>query len=91
MIRSKRYEAEYDGERCDLYVMRSDGSCWGRLVLEDGWNYDVDPGWYDEPEIPIDPYCWDDDDAAELFRRNAALHLGTISEAQGWIIEREGA
>jgi hypothetical protein len=64
-----------------ILVLRRDAFCWGRLILQDGTEFDIHTtkDWYDYP----------DEDAAEGFER--AAKRGSIeppvSEPLGWTEE----
>lgn len=59
MIISEAFPFTLKKQPAQMYVVRNDGFCWGRLVLEDGTEYDV--------ESKRDRYDYDDDEAAASF------------------------
>lgn len=63
-----------------LYVMRNDGFCWGRIVLADGTNLDVDS---------VADYYWSaDEHALDMFEELSTIPRH-VSPAEGWPLERD--
>jgi hypothetical protein len=63
MIFSPPYPFEFRKQPAQMYVVRNDGFCWGRIVLKDGTNYDV--------ATQRDHYERIDEEAAEAFMNKA--------------------
>lgn len=73
MIQSAGRLIEYEGGEAMLFVMRNNGECWGRLVLPDDTNLDV--------ETRKDHYDDDDETALDAFER---AEQGDVSKAVSW-------
>ncbi len=72
------FNTTYKRQPAQIYVIRNDGFCWGRLVLEDGTNYDI--------TTRRDYYEADDISAAEAFER--AMRSGKVEEPMAsWRID----
>jgi hypothetical protein len=68
----------YKRQPAQIYVIRNDGFCWGRLVLKDGTNFDI--------STSRDYYEHDDVSAAEAFER--AMRRGKVEEPMAsWTID----
>lgn len=78
MISSDARPITYRGKPALLYVIRNDGFCWGRVVLPDGTNLDVNTA--------ADHYHRDDESALDAFER-ATKHTHKVEPAVGWPME----
>lgn len=74
MFYSESREFKFKGKPATMTVMRNNGHCWGRIVTQDGAEFDVTTrkDWYEE--------C--DDDALEAFIRAARRN---VEPAIGWL------
>lgn len=74
---SKVYSAGLiKGQPAQVHVVRNNGACWGRIVLKDGAEHDVDTArdWYDQ----------EDEEAAAAFVRKARSRPRELNGAYGW-------
>jgi hypothetical protein len=79
MIISHSMPFKWRGHAAKLYLLRNNGSAWGRIVDVIGANWDVNPDG--------DVYDMADVDALELLAELAIEHPDMVSEAVGWEIE----
>jgi hypothetical protein len=77
MIQSAGRKIQYQGGEAYLFVQRNNGYCWGRIVLPDDTNLDVDGS--------EDYYDCDDEGALNAFE-GAASDPDCVDEAAGWEI-----
>lgn len=86
MLISSPRRTIYKDTEARLFVLRNNGYCWGRLVLPDQTQFDV------EPPDGKDPYDWPDWDAADLLEEQVAAGRVTgplHSMELWWGYERE--
>jgi hypothetical protein len=74
MIQSAGRKIQYQGGEAYLFVQRNNGYCWGRIVLPDDTNLDVDGS--------EDYYDCDDEGALNAFEAEA--QEGGLSHGVGW-------
>jgi hypothetical protein len=75
---SEAFPVTYRGNPAQIRVLRRDGYCWGRLIFDDGLEYDID--------TEEDLYDWDDGDAADQLEHEARCGLLSepVSDLIGW-------
>jgi len=81
MFASTPYRVTVKGQPVELYVMRNDGECWGRILPTVGPELDV--------SSRVDVYDWSDEDAASMLLRRA--QRGHTEPAAGWPMRTESA
>jgi hypothetical protein len=76
MLSSEMFPITLKGKPAQLYVCRNNAFCWGRVVLPNGKNYDVDTrrDYYDQEDLV----------AAEAFER--AAKRGKLELSKSWPI-----
>lgn len=77
MISSGPFPFKYKGQPAQLYIMRNNGVCWGRMVLKTGEEFDV--------STARDHYDSLDSDAAVAFI-NKVRRTGHDGPAMAWPI-----
>ena len=79
MICSEPFHYTLRGRPINLFILRTDGYCWGRIVLASGENFDVE-------DIDSDMYDWDDAGAAELIVNHVRAHGDNALEpTNSWV------
>lgn len=81
MFASNPCKVTVKGQPVELYVMRNNGDCWGRIVPADGPELDV--------SSRVDVYDWADEDAASMLLRRA--QRGHTEPAAGWFMRTDAA
>ena len=76
MLISEPFPFVLKGESANMYVLRNDGYCWGRI------KFDSSPDQLDVPSLLKDYYDSPDDEAAAAFIRLA--HNGKTEDITGW-------
>jgi hypothetical protein len=75
MLSSAGREMTYRGQRALLFVLRNNGDCWGRLVVDGDGELDV---------VTARDYCERSDEVA-LCAFERAAKRGRVEPAVGWL------